>query len=298
MRRWINALRDLEAHAEAYVIVTLLGVRGSAPRDCGAKMLVAEQRIFATIGGGHLEFKAIEIARKMLRGGEDSQRIETFPLGARLGQCCGGSVTVLFECFAATQLNIMLFGAGHVGRALVTILEHLPCRLWWVDSRQQEFPERAADRVTRVLSDTPADEVNTMPAGSYYLVMTHSHALDFDITEAIIKRGDARYAGLIGSQSKWRRFRMRFEQRGYGADQYTQLRCPVGLAAVPGKLPMEVATAIAGEIIAEYQGEQSPQQTIGQAELKAVMGIAAKPAQAEDIPVRLHKPTAKSPGWE
>jgi len=257
-------------------------------------MLVSAERSFCTIGGGHLEYKAIEIAREMLQSGKAEQRIENFPLGARLGQCCGGSTSVLLESFPGSHLNIMLFGAGHVGKALVTILEQLPCRLWWVDSREQEFPERVANNVTTVLSDTPADEVGSMPAGSYFIVMTHKHPLDFEISEAIIRRGDARYAGLIGSKTKWRRFQMRFDHRGYAAEQYAQLRCPVGLAAVPGKLPMEVATSIAGEIIAEYQSELPPRQTqrgTSWRELKKIESeaLAAQP-QAKTLAVRSNPP--------
>ena len=279
MSGWLDAAKGLENSGKPYVLITVLGVRGSTPRESGTKMLVGQERSYCTIGGGQLEFKAMEIAREMLRSGEAGQRIENFPLGARLGQCCGGSASVLFECFTRTRLNIMLFGAGHVGKALVTILEQLPCRLRWVDSREQEFPERVGANVTKVLSDAPEDEVATMPANSYYVVMTHNHPLDFKICEAVISRGDARYAGLIGSETKWRRFQMRFDHRGYTAEQYKRLRCPIGLTAVPGKLPMEVATSIAAEIIGDYQSELEPRKTqrgVGWKELKAVL--------SEDLP--------------
>ena len=261
MMHWTEAVRTFENSGRPYVLITVLGARGSTPRESGTKMLVAENRDECTIGGGHLEYQAMEIAREMLKTGQAQQRIENFPLGARLGQCCGGSTSVLFESFPGSQVNIMLFGAGHVGRALASILGQLRCRVCWVDSREEEFPAQLAANITRVVSDTPADEVASMPAGSYYIVMTHTHPLDFAITEAAIRRGDARYIGLIGSDTKWRRFCMRFEHRGFTAEQYAQVRCPVGLAAVPGKLPMEVAISIAGEIIAGYQGDQDARPT-------------------------------------
>ena len=261
VNQWLAAARALEDKGTPYVIVTVLGARGSTPRDSGTKMLVTVDRSFCTIGGGHLEFKAIDIARDMLRCGKTEQRLETFPLGPRLGQCCGGSANILFESFPGAPVNLMLFGAGHVGKALVSILAQLPCRVHWVDSRSGQFPSEAPANVSLVLSDTPAAEVASMPANSYYLVMTHNHPLDFDITEAVIKRGDARYIGLIGSDTKWRRFQMRFEHRGYDTQAYAAVRCPVGLAAVPGKLPMEVAISIAGEIIEIYQGDAPQRET-------------------------------------
>jgi xanthine dehydrogenase accessory factor len=272
MMHWTDALQELDNSGEPYVLLTQLGARGSTPRENGAKMLVSEDRCECSIGGGHLEYQAVEIARQMLASGEAGQRIEKFPLGARLGQCCGGSTSVLFESFPGSKVNIMLFGAGHVGKALATILGQLPIRVRWVDSRENEFPQHLPANCCRIISDSPAHEVASMPAGSYYIIMTHNHPLDFSITEAAIKRGDARYIGLIGSQTKWRRFCMRFDHRGYEPELYQPVRCPVGLAQVPGKLPMEVATSIAAEVISEYQRERGTRPTqrgIGWSELKS-----------------------------
>ena len=261
MSTWLDVARELEDSATPYVIITVLGAMGSTPRDNGTKMLVTAQDDFCTIGGGHLEYKAIAIARDMLRSGQTQQHIEKFPLGASLGQCCGGSTHVLFESFPGTAINLMLFGAGHVGTALVGILGQLPCRVRWVDSRQDQFPTQLPANVQAVVSDSPADEVAGMPAGSYFLVMTHNHPLDFAITEAVIKRGDARYVGMIGTQTKWRRFQMRFEHRGYEAQDFEAVHCPVGSVQVPGKLPMEVATSIAAQLIGEYQLDSAQRET-------------------------------------
>jgi xanthine dehydrogenase accessory factor len=290
MKSWIEAAQQYERHGEAYVMLTVMGSRGSTPRDSGAKMLVGSKSTYCTIGGGHLEYKSIEIAREMLKEGEAQQRIENFPLGARLGQCCGGSATVLFECFAASKVNIMLFGAGHVGKALVTILGQLPCRVQWVDSREELFPTAVPANVEALVSDSPADEVASMAADSYYIIMTHNHPLDFAITEAVIKRGDARYVGLIGSDTKWKRFQMRFEHRNCDLAALSIVRCPVGLSAVPGKLPMEVATSIAGELIGEYQcdlPEAATQQGIGWRDLKKSVSVdlSGEGQQGTDAPV-------------
>jgi xanthine dehydrogenase accessory factor len=191
----------------------------------------------------------------MLAAGCDDQRVEHFSLGASLGQCCGGRHTLLFECFAGASFNIAVFGAGHVGTALTGILQQLPCRLRWVDSREGQHSEGLPSNVVAVSSDDPAAEVKTMAAASYYLIMTHSHPQDFEILEAILKRGDARYIGLIGSETKWRRFQLRLEHKGYDAQMYKSVHCPVGLIEVPGKMPVEVAVSIAGQVIAEYHAD-------------------------------------------
>lgn len=271
---WIDAVAQLQQRGDAYVLITLLGARGSTPRDSGTKMVVAADTSFGTIGGGHLEHKAMAIAARMLAAKDEKQRIEHFPLGPSLGQCCGGSTTVLFESFPANSFNIALFGAGHVGRALAGILSQLPCRLHWIDSRDNQHPPQLAGNVQALVSDCAADEVSNMPAGSYYLIMTHNHQLDFAILEAVLRRGDAQYVGLIGSVTKWRRFQMRLEHKGYQQNAYSQVRCPVGLASVPGKRPIEVAVSVAGEIIAEQHAMQQTkpvQQGASWRELKKVL---------------------------
>ena len=255
--QWYEAINHLAATGSPCVVVTVIGARGSTPRDSGTKMVVGAERSYCTIGGGHLELKAIEVSRNMLKDGFTGQKFEHFPLGAKLGQCCGGGVTLLFESFTAVKLNIMLFGAGHVGKALAGILQELPCKLHWVDSRANEFPKITAANIVKTVTDEPADMVSTMPAGSYFIVMTHQHALDFAITEAILKRNDARYVGLIGSTTKWRQFQMRFEHRQYPPQFYSAVRCPAGLQAVPGKSPIEVAVSIAAEIIADNNQNKS-----------------------------------------
>ncbi|MEH6582960.1 MAG: xanthine dehydrogenase accessory protein XdhC [Halioglobus sp.] len=253
---WIEAVAQLQEQGQDYVLITLLGSRGSTPRENGTKMVYSRDAVFGTIGGGHLEYKAIKMGAEMLCQQEVQQKIEYFPLGPALGQCCGGSTTVLFESFKGCQFNVMLFGAGHVGLALTDILKQLPCRLHWVDNRESLHPGSLPSNVLPVLSESPADEVADMPAGSDYLIMTHNHQLDYEILEAVLKRGDARYVGLIGSDTKWKRFKMRLEHKGYTPEFYQQVHCPVGLAEVPGKRPIEVAVSIAGELIAINHAEQ------------------------------------------
>lgn len=247
---WVESIYRLREQNQTYALVTVISVQGSAPRESGCKFVVTPTDIFDTIGGGHLEYKCIEMARQLMQDKRALQHIEHFPLAARLGQCCGGRVSVLFEVFPAAAMNLVLFGAGHVSRALTSILKELPCRVTWVDSRSQEFPDHSTDNIERLVSEHPADEVADMPEDSHYLVMTHDHQLDMAICEAVLKRGDFAYLGVIGSESKAGRFRLRLKRQGFNAGLVDKMRCPVGLTAVPGKRPMEVAVSIAGELIA------------------------------------------------
>jgi xanthine dehydrogenase accessory factor len=258
---WIEAAHQLNRKGEAHVMVTLVGVTGSTPRDSGTKMVVTQENLFDTIGGGHLEHKCLGHAQQMLKDKQSGQHLEHFQLAVKLGQCCGGTATVLFEYFASSTVNIMLFGAGHVGQALIGILADLPCKVTWVDSREEQFPAqyfmRSLSNVTAVVSENPVDEIANMPANSYYIVMTHNHQLDFDICQNILQADEFNYLGLIASQTKWRRFKQRFGHRDIDPAKVARMSCPIGSAEVPGKKPMEIAVSIAAEIIARYHGQST-----------------------------------------
>lgn len=249
---WISALAELQQQGEPCVLVTIIEEQGSTPRNSGSKMVVTAERIFETIGGGHLEYKAMELAREMLTSRTQQTRLERFSLGASLGQCCGGATVLLFEPMGQPQAHIALFGAGHVGRALIPLLASLPLKVRWIDSRDAEFPDYIPSNVEKVLSDEVVDEVDEMPAGSYFIVMTHNHQLDLELTQAILARDDFAYYGLIGSKTKRVKFEHRLRERGFSAEQMQRMRCPMGLPEVKGKLPAEIAISIAGEIVAQY----------------------------------------------
>lgn len=256
---WIEAAAALKARQQSFVLITVLTVTGSAPRPAGTKMLVCDQGVVDTIGGGHLEYKAMAkaqswLAASSLDGGE--QLTEEYPLGARLGQCCGGRVTLLYERFLVHHKPVFIFGAGHVARALVSILAELPLKITWVDSRPEEFPDTIPHNARRVISDQPYDNVMDIPPATYVIVMTHNHTLDFDIVRHALSRDDLAYVGVIGSQTKANRFRNRLEHRGFSADKIRLLHCPIGLSSIPGKRPMEVAVSVAGELIGRYHADQ------------------------------------------
>lgn len=278
-QNWATAAAQLQQQGEAYVLVTIVGVKGSSPRDSGTKMLVSQDRTFDTIGGGHLEFLAIQTAREFLAEGKQQQHFEEYPLGTKLGQCCGGRVTLLYECFAPSEVQIALFGAGHVARALITVLSQLPVQIRWIDSRANEFPAEIPAGVKVIVSEQPENEIAALNAGAYVIVMTHLHPLDYAIAEAALQRNDTAYVGVIGSDTKARRFRMRLQYWGFPQDVIDQMHCPIGNTDIPGKHPMEVSVAIAAQIIALYQQRRAQ----GEAVVNNAIPIELKPTLQNQI---------------
>ncbi|TEW47093.1 xanthine dehydrogenase accessory protein XdhC [Psychromonas algicola] len=256
---WLQAINELEANGDTYALITVLGTSGSTPRAIGTKMVISEKNIYATIGGGHLEFKAIEHARELLKQEQTCQAVENFQLGASLGQCCGGTVVVLFEVFVNDKMHLDIYGAGHVAQALIPILAQLPIRIRWIDSRADLFPAEVPSNVQKVIDEQPVDQVKSAKKDNAFLILTHNHQLDFDLCQAILKRDDALWMGVIGSDTKAKRFQYRLTQRGFSEQQIEQMICPVGLKEVTGKLPMEVAIAISGQLVELYQSQQTKQ---------------------------------------
>lgn len=258
-------LAECARAGEDCVVVVVGHVEGSVPRERGAAMLVSARTIAGTIGGGHLELKSVAIAREMLSREADaaSGSIRRFPLGPALGQCCGGVAHVAFHvCRAgiappdlelaapAALFDLQLFGAGHVGQALVDVLAGVDCNITWIDSREQQFPERVPANARVEFSEAPQEEVAAAPEHAFYLVMTHSHALDFAIIERILRRDDAGFAGLIGSRTKRVIFERRLRERGVPQAAIDRMVCPIGLPDIAGKAPGVVAIAVAAQLLA------------------------------------------------
>ena len=249
------------------IVVEVIEARGSAPRETGTRMLVSLRDTAGTVGGGHLELKAIEQARAMLRSDELTPHSEHFPLGPALGQCCGGAVTLSYAPLDAEALarwpvepprfHLQLYGAGHVGRAIARALAPLNVRVDWIDERDEEFPSEFfehggpwPDHIRKVCVDAVEGEVTSAPAAAFYLVLTHRHDLDLRISEAILRRGDFGFFGLIGSKTKRQRFIHRFEQRGIADELIARMSCPIGVPGVIGKEPEVIAASVVAQLLA------------------------------------------------
>jgi len=344
-------LRAAAARGVPAVWVRVEAVRGSAPREVGASMLVdAEGRLAGTVGGGHLEHQAVAVARRMLLDGTRAQ-LRGFALGPSLGQCCGGSVRLsmrridaaetgwiealaatdsagvdrwlvtepaapgglrtcllaaapeavdrlagypaaapgaidpsvrhraatprddrpgapamhgprIVSCIRSVGWPVWVFGAGHVGEALVRVLATLPARITWVDPRASQFPPDPPPGVACLDSDSPAHEVRAIPPGADVLVMTHSHALDLDLCAALLARDDLARVGVIGSRTKAARFRAALARRGLATARIARLQCPIGAAvAAPGtrtdldRHPGAIAVSVAFDL---WQSRRAP----------------------------------------
>jgi xanthine dehydrogenase accessory factor len=331
MKHWLDELHGISGDDEYCSVVTVAAVRGSVPRETGAKMIVTGKETIGTIGGGQLEYQCTKIAVDQIqkKGAYKNPRLRRrFPLGTNCGQCCGGVVDIIFErialsssawitelkrlhderlpvvvvtplgetagkflvtedrCIvfadnvicpeeaiaAARQIiinngdamlldelllepvlqsdfHIAVFGAGHVGAATVDVLSKLDCRIRWIDGRRNIFPARVPGNVTAVESADPAREAAAMPQGTNYLVLTHSHPLDYEICEQVLQRGDFAYCGLIGSVSKRRRFERAMRKQGMSDFLLKRLTCPIGVAGITSKKPADIAVAVAAELL-------------------------------------------------
>ena len=254
MKTWLQAQLRCEEQGQAYVLISVCEVQGSSPRNVGAKILVTQEAQFDTIGGGHLEHKAVKYARQLLhdKPGQQTTEWQNYALGASLGQCCGGQVALLYEQVAAANMPLVVFGAGHVGRALVPVLAQLPVAITWVDSRYDMLPKQVPAGVKCVHEEHPLDAIADCLPASCYLIMTHHHGLDLQLAEAALKRGDGRYVGVIGSRTKAARFRHQLLNKGLAASMQA-FDCPMGEVGIKGKLPMEVAISVAAKVMKLYQ---------------------------------------------
>lgn len=248
MKDWLDALQACRDDNIPCVLVTVIETQGSTPRASGAKMLVTETGIAGTVGGGKLEYQATLTARELIRQGGPTQ-IRRFPAGSDPERCGGASTALLFEPFQRNDFNIFLFGAGHVGKALVHVLAPLPCRIAWIDSREALLPRTLPTNVRRVLSETPQNEAAAAPPDTVFLVMTPSHDQDFRICEKVLERGDFAYLGLLGSADKRRQFEQRMMRQGMTGEALRRLVCPIGIAGISGRDPAEIAIAVAAEIL-------------------------------------------------
>ena len=256
---WRTALGRLDAAAAPHVLVTVLEAHGSTPREAGAKMVVAEQGQAGSIGGGQLEYEAAQSARQLLADGATMPTTQKLMLGADREQCCGGAVSLLFEPMAPAVGTLALFGAGHVGRALVRTLDGTGVRVLWIDERAQALTPPLPGRATPVRTDDPAGYVDDLPAGAQSLVMTHSHDRDYQVMAALLRRVDLPAPGLIGSKTKWARFRKQLLTDGLAEARVAAVTCPIGLPGIPGKRPQEIAVAVAGDLLRRFHAPDAPE---------------------------------------
>ncbi len=252
---WQEAITACARQGRGYVIATVISTQGSTPRDGGSKMVIDSERTYDTLGGGQLEFLIVQQARDYLARNEGGQWLKPFPLAAEAAQCCGGNVTVLLESYPASDWSVALFGAGHVSRALTTILGELPCRVEVIDNRPELMTEALPDNASYHYCESPVSRIDELADDTWVVVFTHDHALDYSLCDRLLLNYRWAFTGLIGSATKALRFRKRLAQAGHDPAVIDRLASPVGLPEVKGKRPMEVAVSIAAQLQSLYYAE-------------------------------------------
>lgn len=333
MREVFAPLHRYLARDGVAALVTVVGAKGSTPREAGARMVVSVGgAISGTIGGGRLELEAMERAIAALREGRDGNERLDLALGPSIGQCCGGAVSVMLETFTSARLeavaklasaegagpfqttaistdgapierrivgverlgpaaaldangrldesfgeslrDLLLFGAGHVGRAVVLALAPLPFRIRWIDSRPSAFPDLPLARLEQVVSAAPQTELKTAPSDAFVLIMTHDHGLDLDILHAALSEDRFPYVGLIGSRTKRARFEHRLAELGHAESRIRAFTCPIGVPGITSKEPAHIAVSVVAELLIVDEkirrtpvGEFAAGQTAGSSEI-------------------------------
>ncbi len=372
MHDLINKYELAAASDKPCVLITVAHTAASAPREAGARMLVSPDKVIGSIGGGNLEYRAIEKARQYLSASPPTdlhQFAELYALGPMLEQCCGGVVflhyqliqtvqadwlawlrdklkdrqpvvivtqtgdeeavldnqkllvteketfgsigesdesatiqarnllreqqdssfiqlrslkkskgvlpdissALLYEVILSSDFHVALYGAGHVGKALVNILGEVSgCQISWIDSREQMFPESLPANVTSIETSKVLETVESMPVNTYYLVMTHDHALDRNLCEIILKRDDKRYLGLIGSKTKLKRFQKHFIKNGFSENDLSKLTCPIGIDGIRSKEPAAIAVSVSAQLLQLYEALSSIEENTSDIEHKLV----------------------------
>ena len=265
---WTEAVTRLRRERVAGVLVTLADVRGHAPREAGAKMVVSAGDTWGSVGGGNLEETAVTRARAALESGatRPESLVVTLSDKARTDhgrQCCGGEVTLLLEPLPVVPA-VAVFGVGHVGLELARVLARHDLELYLVDSRADQLTdERLAcldDALATIhVHHAPVPELvlGSVPAGTKVLVLTHDHAEDFALCDAALRCSHLGSIGLIGSAAKWARFRQGLQVEGHAPEEIDRITTPIGQSAggepaLVGKEPAVIALAVASSLVASF----------------------------------------------
>ncbi|WP_416679387.1 XdhC family protein [Candidatus Pseudothioglobus sp. Uisw_016] len=357
MNSWLKPVKTASALNNGFVLLTIISTKGSTPCSNGDKIVFSgAESVFGSIGGGNLEFKALSFAEELLSLNSNGTYLKKYPLGASLGQCCGGYVNVMFESFIQSDATnswietvsnllqdnedfivativdsnseiefsskkfvyldgnlspniddkkisslitksakdllllsdrptivkfenqsgaltevcfekvltsevqpVVVFGAGHISRALMPILINLPIKIYWVDDRAEQFDKYQGDTSQiDIICDDFIQSIPDLPDSSYCLVITYSHQIDFEICEKMIIQNNFSYLGMIGSEIKGKKFRDRFHQKNYSEEVINKFICPIGDKQKFLKSPAAIAVTIAMDLINFIEHKRQP----------------------------------------
>jgi len=307
---WLEAARQLRLDGQPGVLVTVAEVRGHAPREAGAKMVVSRDRTWGSVGGGNLEASAVARARELIESGATEPELRETRLSPHARtehgrQCCGGVVRLLLEPLAARTV-IAVFGLGHVGYELARILSRLPVRLLLTDSRAEQLDRvRLADVIDGVadvgVHHTLLGEyvLEQLPRGAHVMIMTHDHAEDFALCDAALRLPQPLGSiGLIGSSAKWARFAAQLAAAGHGPEAIARITCPIGQPGITGKDPAIIAVAVASALLQTLPADHLPASHLPASHLPASQRGAALPGLRSDGGATREGSDSRRPGGE
>ena len=250
---FISACHNLEQEGRSYAVVTLIKIDAHVPQEVGAKMLVTAAGLHAgTIGGGKLEAKAIELATLQLK--TSGSQLHKIDLNKDLGMVCGGVATIFIESSQHKSWNIAVYGAGHVGQALIQLLKTFACQLYWIDSRQDWLDKQPEHpRLKKILATNLGVIPPTLPEGAFHIIATPGHAFDLEVLKSVLRLTHTPYIGVIGSKVKARTIRASLMNEGFSEADCARFHCPMGLP-IGNNTPAEIAVSIAAQILERRDG--------------------------------------------
>ena len=256
----INKLKSNIDYKKNIIKAKIINVKGSSPNKINDFMLVAPKDIFGTIGGGNLEYLVIEESKLMLKNKSKRKKLN-IPLGPGIGQCCGGYVEIILTLHKNTDAamkdekvndsfkeDLYIFGAGHIGQALIETIGNLNFTTYLIDSREEYLKMSVNKDVNYLLSKEPWKVVNKLKDNAYYVVLTHSHEYDLKILNEILTKKFT-FVGLIGSTTKKKRFFKRLTENGHDKNIIKKIECPIGVDIGNSKDPNEIAFSIITRLI-------------------------------------------------
>tara|TARA_Y100001970_G_scaffold125463_2_gene155209 strand:- start:1683 stop:2528 length:846 start_codon:yes stop_codon:yes gene_type:complete len=263
----IKKINEAQKYNKEIIKAKIISTEGSVPRNNNTFMLISKNNIFGSIGGGQLEFIIIELAKKHFKKNK-FREIVNVPLGPSIGQCCGGYVQVEIEKFingfealknesytSNVIQDLYIFGAGHVGQELSTRVLDLDFNVNLVDSREEYLNLQKNKKIIKIYAKMPWLLLKNIKNKPYYIVLTHSHDHDFKIVNEILYMKDFDFLGLIGSKTKFNRFKSRLIKFGHTNKDINKIECPIGLKNISSKKPAEIAISIIGRLL-EYRSNK------------------------------------------
>ena len=260
----INEIDNLKFVSDTVIMIKIIETKGSVPRNKNVYMVISNNKQFGTIGGGELEFRATNEAKKLLKNNL-KKNILKYPLGPSLGQCCGGYLKIELNKFSSGKKliekldlknyilkennNLYIFGAGHVSKSIINKLDGVGFNIFVIDSREEFLSQINNEYIEKIFAKNPEIIIkNTLP-NSFYLVMTHSHQLDLLICSHLLNINNFTFLGLIGSKTKRERFKKRLNELGYDNNLIQKIECPIGINSINGKEPDVIAISIIGRLL-------------------------------------------------